>query len=70
MIFKESREIYGSYRIQKMLEREGLPVVRLQAADIVRHRLVQRIVEAYENTDAQDSRRHPSDAQRGSHKDQ
>ena len=23
-IFKDSREIYGSYRIQKMLEREGL----------------------------------------------
>lgn len=43
----------------------GIGVVRLQAADIVRHRLVQRIVEAYENTDTNQ----PS-AERGSHKDQ
>ena len=26
--FEQSREIYGSYRIQKMLEREGLYYVR------------------------------------------
>ena len=57
----------GLRRLGNMKE---IGVVRLQATDIVRHRLVQRIVEAYESTDAQDSRRHPSDAQRGSHKDQ
>ena len=28
VIFEESRQIYGSYRIQKMLEREGLKYSR------------------------------------------
>ncbi len=36
---------------------EGIGIVRLQASDIVRHRLVQRIVEAYE--DDNDHRRPP-----------
>jgi phosphate starvation-inducible protein PhoH len=37
-------------------------MVRLQASDIVRHRLVQRIVEAYEDVDRNESN--------GDHKDQ
>lgn len=63
-------------RIGKM---KGIGVVRLQATDIVRHKLVQRIVEAYEDTDrhgpgnqeanaGKPDRNHNS-SQRGSHKD-
>ena len=33
---------------------DSIGTVRLQASDIVRHRLVQKIVEAYEETDSQD----------------
>ena len=33
---------------------DAIGTVRLQASDIVRHRLVQTIVEAYEQTDAND----------------
>ncbi len=40
--------------LRRLGNMKGIGVVRLQATDIVRHRLVQRIVEAYENTDAQD----------------
>jgi len=35
--------------LRRLGEIEGIGVVRLQASDIVRHRLVQRIVEAYED---------------------
>lgn len=54
---------------------KGIGVVRLQPTDIVRHRLVQQIVEAYEHTDAQDSvsgnsGREHKNSKRGSHNDQ
>ena len=35
--------------LRRLGEIEGIGVVRLKASDIVRHRLVQRIVEAYED---------------------
>ena len=35
-IFEESREIYGSYRIQKMLEREGLIYCRSYVAKLMK----------------------------------
>ncbi len=59
------------HRLGKIKE---IGVVRLQATDIVRHRLVQRIVEAYEQEDRHDSNRealnsHNRTTQRGSNKD-
>jgi len=35
--------------LKRLGDIDGIGVVRLQASDIVRHRLVQRIVEAYED---------------------
>jgi phosphate starvation-inducible PhoH-like protein len=35
--------------LRRLNQVEGIGIVRLQATDIVRHRLVQRIVEAYED---------------------
>ena len=35
--------------LKRLGEIDGIGVVRLQASDIVRHRLVQRIVEAYDD---------------------
>ena len=42
---------------------DDIGVIRLQASDIVRHRLVQKIVKAYEDTDREDARdfREPKD---------
>ena len=40
---------------------DAIGTVRLQAADIVRHKLVQRIVEAYEETDSNDSNGDPKE---------
>jgi phosphate starvation-inducible PhoH-like protein len=48
----------GLYDALRRLGRiEGIGVVRLQASDIVRHRLVQRIVEAYAAGDREDESR-------------
>jgi len=41
--------------VRRLGSMKEIGVVRLQATDIVRHRLVQRIVEAYEQTDEQGS---------------
>ena len=40
---------------------DAIGTVRLKAADIVRHKLVQRIVEAYEETDSNDSNGDPKE---------
>ncbi|MFK8114421.1 MAG: PhoH family protein [Rubripirellula sp.] len=48
--------------LRRLGDLEDIGVVRLQASDIVRHRLVQKIVEAYENVDRNDS-----DADHGEH---
>ena len=56
-------------RIGKM---KGIGVVRLQATDIVRHHLVQRIVEAYERVDGEtvDSGRNDGNSRSRSNRDQ
>jgi phosphate starvation-inducible PhoH-like protein len=46
--------------LRRLSKIEGIGLVRLQACDIVRHRLVQRIVEAYEVADAADARNDPN----------
>jgi len=51
--------------IRRLGKIDAIGMVRLQASDIVRHRLVQRIVEAYEDVDQNES-----NADRGDHKDQ
>lgn len=51
--------------IRRLAKIDAIGMVRLQASDIVRHRLVQRIVEAYEDVD-----RNESNPDRGDHKDQ
>ena len=51
--------------LRRLSKIKGIGIVRLQASDIVRHRLVQRIVEAYEEDN--DHRDHHS--LHGEHKD-
>ncbi len=51
--------------IRRLGKIDAIGMVQLQASDIVRHRLVQRIVEAYEDVDQNES-----NADRGDHKDQ
>jgi phosphate starvation-inducible PhoH-like protein len=46
--------------LKRLSKIEGIGVVRLQACDIVRHRLVQRIVEAYDLTDGTDGHNDPN----------
>ncbi len=42
--------------IRRLAKIDAIGMVRLQASDIVRHRLVQRIVEAYEDVDRNETR--------------
>ena len=51
--------------IRRLGSIDAIGMVRLRASDIVRHRLVQRIVEAYEDVDQNES-----NADHGDHKDQ
>ena len=51
--------------IRRLGKIDAIGMVQLQTRDIVRHRLVQRIVEAYEDVDQNES-----NADRGDHKDQ
>lgn len=44
LIFEESREIYGSARIQKMLEREGLPYCRSYIAKLMKEMRLKSIL--------------------------
>lgn len=53
--------------LRRLSKLDGIGSIRLQACDIVRHRLVQKIVEAYEDVEKKDARQQHHD--RGDHKD-
>ncbi len=54
--------------IRRLSKIDAIGIIRLQACDIVRHRLVQRIVEAYEIVGESDVREHDPNDNHGDHK--
>jgi phosphate starvation-inducible PhoH-like protein len=54
--------------LRRLSKIDAIGIIRLQACDIVRHRLVQRIVEAYESVNEKDVRQFDPNHSHGDHK--